>query len=37
MPAQVIATELAKNEREHVVFLRTALGDDAVDMPQINM
>jgi hypothetical protein len=33
----VIATELAKNEREHVVFLRTALGANATDMPQINI
>lgn len=37
IPAQVIARELAKNEREHVVFLRTALGANATDMPQINM
>lgn len=34
---QVIAEELAKNELEHVKFLRAALADAAVPQPAINM
>ena len=32
----MIANELLRNEHSHVQFLREALGDDAVPMPQIN-
>ena len=35
MVAQSIATELAKDEYNHVVFLRTALGAAAVPIPLV--
>jgi hypothetical protein len=34
---QVIARELLKDEQAHVTFLREALGNDSVPIPQIDM
>jgi methylglyoxal synthase len=34
---QRIAAEIAKDELNHVIFLRSALGSAAVDIPKLNM
>lgn len=37
MPSQALAKEIANDELNHVIFLRTALGDDAAPMPEIDI